>query len=160
MIRGKKMPGRLGGKFRTTHNLLVFRVVPELNMIAVVGHVPGAENGIVEVWDSNKKWKEPLPPPPFPAYIRKPTDVIKVRTSWLFCFSFCFKDYSEFPDGYKFVDFKGPMPMPWRLQVAQQAGWHIPSPQEVEETVRRGKIYHIAAGTEDEAPPEEADDEK
>jgi hypothetical protein len=96
----------------------------------------------VEVWDSNKKWKEPLPPPPFPAYIRKPTDVIK--------------DHSEFPDGYKFVDLKGPMPMPWRLQVAQQAGWHIPSPQEVEETVRKGKIYHIAAGADDDVPPEEA----
>jgi ribosomal protein L3 len=40
---------RLGNKYRTTLNLRVFRVVPELNMLAVIGHVPGAENGIVEV---------------------------------------------------------------------------------------------------------------
>ena len=83
----------MGNKFRTAQNLLVFRVVPELNMLAVVGHVPGPENGIVELWDSNKKWKEPVAPPPFPAYVRQPTDVIK--------------HYSEFEDGTEFIDLKG-----------------------------------------------------
>ena len=86
-------PGQLGNKFRTAQNLLVFRVVPELNMLAVVGHVPGPENGIVELWDSNKKWKEPVAPPPFPAYVRQPADVIK--------------HYSEFEDGTEFIDLKG-----------------------------------------------------
>ncbi len=101
-------------------------------MIAVIGHVPGSEGGIVEIWDSNKKWKEPLPTPPFPAYIRKEGEKI-------------FEKIGEIsPDSMS--DLKGPMPMPWRLQVAQQAGWHIPSPAEVEEAVKKGKIYHIAAG--------------
>jgi len=133
--KGKKMPGQLGNKFRTAQNLLVFRVVPELNMLAVVGHVPGPENGIVELWDSNKKWKEPVAPPPFPAYVRQPADVIK--------------HYSEFEDGTEFIDLKGPMPLPWRLQVAKEAGWHIPSPEEIEEQAARGRVHQIATGIKD-----------
>ncbi len=35
------------------------------------------QKGIVTVWDSNKPWKEPIGPPPFPAYIRKETDRIR-----------------------------------------------------------------------------------
>ena len=135
VIKGKKMPGRLGNKFRTMQNLLVFRVVPEMNMLAVVGHVPGPENGIVELWDSNKKWKEPIARPPFPAYIRKPTDQIK--------------HYSEFRDGEEIVDLRGPMPLPWRLQVAKEAGWHIPSPEEIEQQASRGRIHQIATGVSD-----------
>jgi large subunit ribosomal protein L3 len=143
--KGKKMPGRMGGKYRTTQNLTVFRVVPEMNMIAVIGHVPGAENGIVEVWDSNKKWKEPLAPPPFPAYIRKPSDKIK--------------HYSEIKDGEKITDLTGPMPLPHRLAVMKEAGWHIPSPQEIKEAVARGRVHHIATG-ETEAEQELAEEEE
>jgi len=133
VIKGKKMPGRMGGKYRTTHNLVVFRVVPELNMLAVIGHVPGAENGIIEVWDSNKKWRDPVGAPPFPAYVRSDTDVVK--------------HWKEVEDPLnELTDLRGSMPLPWRLQVAQEAGWHIPTPAEIEEAVARGRIHHIATG--------------
>lgn len=91
------------------------------------------------------------------------------------------KPYSEFKDGYAFKDLKGPMPMPWRLQVAEQAGWHIPrfcvlrllflfqtdwgfvffffSPAEVEQSVKKGKIYQIAMGDRDDDMIEDDEDE-
>ena len=43
----------------------------------------------------------------------------------------------------------GPMPLPWRLQVAKEAGWHIPSPEEIEEQAARGRVHQIATGIKD-----------
>ncbi len=43
VIKGKKMPGQMGNANRVAVNLLVFKTYPELNLMAVVGHVPGAE---------------------------------------------------------------------------------------------------------------------
>lgn len=173
VIRGKKMPGRsqfcssflsffvfsflklifllrLGNKFRTTQNLRVFRVVPELNMLAVIGHVPGAENGIVEVKYSSSCFfplcferlsrfgtrtslgRSRCPRRPSLATFAKKQVCCSVLSLSIFVFHQSFllpdviKPYSEFKDGTPFVDLKGPMPMPWRLQVAAQAGWHIP----------------------------------
>ena len=57
-FQGKKMAGALGGETITTQNLKVFRVDTERGLIMVVGSVPGAKNGWVEVRDAVK---QPLP---------------------------------------------------------------------------------------------------
>lgn len=46
---GKKMPGRLGGKRRTTQNLEILRIDEERNLLLVKGAVPGAPGSFVLV---------------------------------------------------------------------------------------------------------------
>jgi large subunit ribosomal protein L3 len=57
--KGRKMAGRMGGKFRTTQNLLVHRIDLALNLIYVRGHVPGVDDQYIEVSDAVRKvrWK-------------------------------------------------------------------------------------------------------
>ena len=52
---GKKMPGRLGGKRRTSENLRVVRVDTGRNLLLVSGAVPGAPGCWVEVRPAVKK---------------------------------------------------------------------------------------------------------
>ena len=52
---GKKMPGRLGGKRRTSQNLKIVRVDVERNLLLVSGAVPGSPGGLVEVRPAVKK---------------------------------------------------------------------------------------------------------
>ena len=47
VLKGKKMPGRMGGDRQTTKNLEVVEVDKEKNIIAIKGAVPGARNGLV-----------------------------------------------------------------------------------------------------------------
>jgi large subunit ribosomal protein L3 len=47
VFKGKRLPKRLGGNWRTVLNLEVVRVVPERNTIIVKGAVPGPNGGIV-----------------------------------------------------------------------------------------------------------------
>ena len=47
VIKGKKLPGRMGGARTTIKNLQVVRVDGERNLIFVKGGVPGARNGYV-----------------------------------------------------------------------------------------------------------------
>ena len=47
VIKGKKLPGRMGGTRSTIRNLQVVRVDGERNLIFVKGGVPGARNGYV-----------------------------------------------------------------------------------------------------------------
>jgi large subunit ribosomal protein L3 len=47
VIKGKKLPGRMGGTRTTIRNLQVVRVDGERNLIFVKGGVPGARNGYV-----------------------------------------------------------------------------------------------------------------
>ena len=47
ILKGKRLPGRLGGKRVTTRNLKVVQVDTENNLIYVKGAVPGATNGFV-----------------------------------------------------------------------------------------------------------------
>ncbi|HID96745.1 MAG TPA: 50S ribosomal protein L3 [Thermodesulfobacteriaceae bacterium] len=49
VIKGKKMPGRMGGDRCTIKNYLVIDVRPEENIILVKGGVPGAVNQMVHV---------------------------------------------------------------------------------------------------------------
>ena len=52
---GKKMPGRLGGKRRTTQNLEVVRVDEERSLLLIKGAVPGAPGSTVIVRSAVKK---------------------------------------------------------------------------------------------------------
>ena len=47
VIKGKKLPGRMGGTRATIRNLQVVRVDGERNLLFVKGGVPGARNGYV-----------------------------------------------------------------------------------------------------------------
>ena len=47
VIKGKKMPGRMGGTRTTIRNLEIVRVDGERNLLFVKGGVPGARNGFV-----------------------------------------------------------------------------------------------------------------
>jgi large subunit ribosomal protein L3 len=49
VIKGKRLPGRMGGKRLTTKNLKVVHVDAEQNVILVRGAVPGPVNGLVYV---------------------------------------------------------------------------------------------------------------
>jgi len=47
VIKGKKMPGQMGGTRTTIRNLKVVRVDPERNLIFLKGAVPGARNSVL-----------------------------------------------------------------------------------------------------------------
>ncbi len=49
VIKGKKMPGRMGGKRHTIKNSLIVDVRPDENLLLVKGAVPGAVNQMVMV---------------------------------------------------------------------------------------------------------------
>jgi len=49
VFKGRKMPGRLGGKRVTQLGLTVHATEPERNLLLVKGAVPGPKNGIVEI---------------------------------------------------------------------------------------------------------------
>jgi large subunit ribosomal protein L3 len=49
VIKGLRMPGRLGNERVTTRNVEVVRVDPERNLLLVRGSVPGANDGLVRV---------------------------------------------------------------------------------------------------------------
>lgn len=49
VFKGKKMPGRMGGKRRTIKNLEVIEVLSKENLLLVKGAVPGARNGLLEI---------------------------------------------------------------------------------------------------------------
>ncbi len=55
VFKGKKMPGRMGNHRVTSQNLLVARVDPERNLIAVRGSVPGPKNGLVIIKAARKE---------------------------------------------------------------------------------------------------------
>ena len=49
VIKGKKMPGRMGGDQRTVQNLEVVKVIAEKNLILIKGSTPGSRGGLVTV---------------------------------------------------------------------------------------------------------------
>jgi len=55
--KGRKMPGRMGGKNVTVQNLSVVKVIPETNLLLVKGAVPGHDNGIVYIKEAVKAKK-------------------------------------------------------------------------------------------------------
>ena len=54
VLKGRKLPGRMGNARKTVHNLLVVGVRPEKNLILVKGAVPGSISGVVTVRDAVK----------------------------------------------------------------------------------------------------------
>lgn len=54
VLRGKKMPGHLGAKRRTSQNLVVVRIDAERNLLLVRGAVPGHAGGAVTVSPAKK----------------------------------------------------------------------------------------------------------
>lgn len=52
---GKKMAGHMGASRVTVKNLVVYRLLPEMNVMLVVGCVPGPKNGWLEVRDAKNK---------------------------------------------------------------------------------------------------------
>ncbi|MCO4768819.1 MAG: 50S ribosomal protein L3 [Deltaproteobacteria bacterium] len=55
VLKGKKMPGRMGNEQVTTQNLTLFRVDAERNLLFIRGAVPGAKGGVVSVRPAVKK---------------------------------------------------------------------------------------------------------
>lgn len=55
VLKGTKMPGRMGGERRTIQNLRVVRVDAEKQMLLVNGSVPGTSDGFIIVRTSKKK---------------------------------------------------------------------------------------------------------
>jgi len=55
VFKGKKMPGRMGNATVTSQNLLISRIDPENNIIAVRGSVPGPKNGLVIIKEARKQ---------------------------------------------------------------------------------------------------------
>jgi large subunit ribosomal protein L3 len=49
VVTGRTLPGRMGFHQLTVRNLKVVDVRPELNVIALVGAVPGSRNSVIEV---------------------------------------------------------------------------------------------------------------
>jgi len=49
VVKGKRLPGRMGGVFLTQKNLEVVAIDAEQNVVMVRGAVPGPPNGIVIV---------------------------------------------------------------------------------------------------------------
>jgi len=50
VARGKKMPGRMGGKIFTAMNLEVIKIIPEDNLVLVRGSVPGRSGSPVFIY--------------------------------------------------------------------------------------------------------------
>ncbi|KAE8077136.1 hypothetical protein FH972_015730 [Carpinus fangiana] len=67
VFKGKKMPGRMGGKQRTVKNVWVYKIEPARNLMWVRGQVPGAEGNFVFIKDAFYK-KPDISLLPFPTY--------------------------------------------------------------------------------------------
>lgn len=57
ILKGKKMPGRMGGGSRTTQNLKIVKVIPEKNLLLVKGSLPGYNGSMVTVRPAIKQKK-------------------------------------------------------------------------------------------------------
>ena len=55
VFKGKKMPGHMGDKYRTIHNLEIIKSDLENNLMFVKGSVPGSKNSIVLIQKNSKK---------------------------------------------------------------------------------------------------------
>ncbi len=47
VIKGKRLPGRMGGDRVKTTNLKIVKIMPEQNLILISGSVPGAKNSTI-----------------------------------------------------------------------------------------------------------------
>ena len=49
VLKGRRMPGRMGGERVTVRNLKVIKIIPEKNLLAVSGAIPGNRGSLVEI---------------------------------------------------------------------------------------------------------------
>ncbi|AYW47872.1 50S ribosomal protein L3 [Tetragenococcus osmophilus] len=49
VLKGKRLPGRMGGDRVTIQNLEIARVDPERNVLLIRGNIPGAKNSLITV---------------------------------------------------------------------------------------------------------------
>lgn len=49
VLKGKRMPGRMGGERVTVQNLKVIKIIPEKNLMAISGAIPGHRGSLVEI---------------------------------------------------------------------------------------------------------------
>lgn len=54
-LKGKKLPGRMGGKTVTTQRLEIVKILEDKNLILIKGAIPGHDNGIVYIKETTKK---------------------------------------------------------------------------------------------------------
>ena len=57
VFKGKRLPGRMGGKRVTIQNLSIVKVVADKNVIMVSGNVPGAKNSLITIKSAVKAAK-------------------------------------------------------------------------------------------------------
>jgi large subunit ribosomal protein L3 len=57
VFKGLKMAGRMGNERVTVRRLRVFKAEPDRNLLLVIGAVPGAKNGLLEIRKSKGKKK-------------------------------------------------------------------------------------------------------
>ncbi|MDF1613457.1 50S ribosomal protein L3 [Desulfurivibrio dismutans] len=50
VIKGKKMPGQMGDEFVTKKNCTIIDIRPEQNVLVLKGGVPGAKEGLVQIY--------------------------------------------------------------------------------------------------------------
>jgi large subunit ribosomal protein L3 len=50
VLKGKKMPGRMGQERVTVKNLEIVKVLPEKNLIAIKGALPGSKGTLLEIY--------------------------------------------------------------------------------------------------------------
>jgi len=50
VIKGKKMPGRMGNSLVTKKNVMVVDIRPESNVMLVKGSLPGAKQSVVQIY--------------------------------------------------------------------------------------------------------------
>ncbi len=55
VLKGKKMPGRMGNETVTVQNLRLYKIDAERNLIFIVGGIPGAKGSVVEVRPAIKR---------------------------------------------------------------------------------------------------------
>ena len=49
VFKGKKMPGRMGGRRITINNLEIIEILPKDNFLLIKGAVPGSRNSLLEI---------------------------------------------------------------------------------------------------------------
>lgn len=49
VLKGKRMPGRMGGERVTVKNLEILKVIPDQNLLIVSGAIPGRRGTLVEI---------------------------------------------------------------------------------------------------------------
>jgi large subunit ribosomal protein L3 len=55
VIKGTKMPGRMGGERKTVQNLRVLKIDTDNNVMLVKGAVPGSRDSVVVVRQAKKR---------------------------------------------------------------------------------------------------------